>query len=210
MVTLRQKVIEYIQRSIQSGKIRPNELIKESEICNRLSISRTPVREALIELVKDGILVRKPNKGYIIQDSEKNFKLNIYDIIGALDGLAASLAVHKLTDEDFLKMEEILANIEVAIKFRNYAHYHELQEKFHQVYIQKCDNPPLIDLLKETKTRILRYAYYHEDADKLFAVTQKVNAQHYIILDLLRQKKLDELRDYIQDQHWQTLYYDMI
>ncbi|MDO5742587.1 MAG: GntR family transcriptional regulator [Vagococcus sp.] len=208
--TLRQKVIKTIVSDIQTGTLAPNALITESDICDSLNVSRTPVREALIELVKDGILVRKPRYGYVVLESDEQKKLDSYALIGVLDGFSAFLATPYLTEEDYFKMNEYIDMIDVAIKYRNYKNYYNEQENFHEVYLQKCPNKMLVELLNDLKLKVSRYTYFSEDDVALFEVCKEVNEQHRQILEMLKLKEAHKVRIFLETVHWHTFHYDMI
>ncbi len=78
--------------------------------------------------------------------------------------MAAKLAIHALSKEDIERMREILDMIDVAIKYKNYKKYYDLQEEFHDVYIRKCDNEQVIKMLNRAKSSVSEY--WHLDNKK--------------------------------------------
>lgn len=204
------KVIKHIESRIKFGKLKPGDIINEVGLSSELNVSRTPVREALIQLVANGILEKIPRKGYTPVSFNKQQKDNIHNIIGALDALAATLALEYMTDNDMTKMCEIVDKIDIAIRYKNYEDYFALQEEFHNVYIDKCENPPLIKLLRNIKSGPIQYIYNSEDRDKLFAIYAEGNMQHREIIKLFKSKDLDNLEKYLKYTHWYTFYPDFI
>lgn len=199
-----------ILEKIRNQEISPDEIITEATLCDMLKISRTPVREALIELISKGILEKIPRKGYKIKKLDTQSKLNVYVVLASLDALAAKLSIDKLSIEDFLKMEELIDLIDIAIKYKNYPNYNLLQEQFHQVYIDNCDNSFLQKTLNEIKMSITHYTYYSEDIDKLFALCKTVNDEHRYILKLFKEKRSEELVLFLAETHWGTKDINMI
>ena len=65
--SLKDHVYEYISNEIKNKKLNPNEKINEQAICNELNVSRTPVREALIQLSADGLLDITPRRGFRVK-----------------------------------------------------------------------------------------------------------------------------------------------
>ena len=208
--SLRNKVAEDILRKIRSGEISSDMIMTEASICASLALSRTPVREALIELTLNGVLEKITNKGYKIRELDYKSKSDISILLADLEALAAKLAINNLTEEDYAHMEELIDMIDVAIKHQNYVKYSELQEQFHNVYNQKCDNPMLIEYLYNIKIRIVRYIYYTDDTNKLFDICRNMNDEHREILKLFKEKKADELEDYLVNVHWFTKYSDAL
>jgi DNA-binding GntR family transcriptional regulator len=207
--TLRNFAIKDILDKIEHGEIKPDEIITEAQICDRLNISRTPVREALIELVASGILQKVPRKGYMICEIDNQYKLNNFEIIGALDALAAALAVPHITDADIMKMYEAADLMDIAIKYKNYASYCELQEKFHLIYIEKSDNPQLIKLLDEIKSSVDRCTYFSSDTERMLKLCAFMNDEHRYIIRLFEEKDTAQLEAFLKN-HWKTKYQDMI
>ena len=65
--SLKDHVYDYIETQIKEGKLSPNQRINEAVICKELNISRTPVREALIQLSAEGVLENNARKGLILK-----------------------------------------------------------------------------------------------------------------------------------------------
>lgn len=209
-ISSRTKVIEAIVNKIHTNEYNKNTLISESELCEQMGLSRTPVREALIELAASGLLIKVPQKGYKVREFDLKTKLDSYLVLAVLDATAAKLSVRHLTPEDFLKMNELIDLVDVAIKYKNYDNYNMYQEQFHQIYIDKCDNKPLQREITNFKNSIPSYLYYSDDQDRLFELLLQVNDEHRQILSLLKEGKGDEVADFLMKIHWQTNYQDML
>jgi len=207
---LKTMAMDYLFDAIHHGGITTNDIVTESRICKALEISRTPVREALIELTANGIMEKVPNRGYRLRETTKKDKIDIHTIWGVLDGLAAKLSVKYVDEDDIRKMKEIVAMADVAIEFRNYTGYCEAQDNFHRVYIDKCNNPALIRYIEQTEKSVTRYIYYSKDTDELFRVCAETNNEHKHIVELFIEKDADGLQRYIADVHWEVRYPDMI
>lgn len=76
--SLRKLATKMILEKIQHGDFSAGDVISESEICKILNISRTPAREALIELVANGVLEKVPRKGYQITNASQNKNRRLY------------------------------------------------------------------------------------------------------------------------------------
>lgn len=208
--SLRNLATKDILNRIQHGMISSDEIITESQVCQTLNISRTPAREALIELVANGVLEKVPRKGYRISNIDQKHKIDSYVILGVLDALAAKLALDNFNDQDIRKMNEFIDLIDIAIKYENYGSYCEMQEKFHCVYIDKCDNIQLQKMLEEIKASVSRYTYFSENTEKLFDMCRAMNDEHRQIVRIFEQKDAKALEDYLINVHWITKHLDMI
>ena len=143
-LSLKDHVYNYIADEILKGNLVPEEKINENNICQELNISRTPVREALIQLASEGVLENVPRKGFIIKSVTPKEAENIYAVIGTLDGFAASLACPFLTETHIKDMEFYIDSMDLSIKSNHYEMYYKQQETFHSIYINECQNDVLI------------------------------------------------------------------
>lgn len=103
---LKDKTIQSLMNKIHELEIGKEAIITEADICKMFRVSRTPAREALIELTANGILAKIPNKGYAIKELSEKAKLEIFDLIACLDSMAAKLAIPSITKEDIERMRE--------------------------------------------------------------------------------------------------------
>ena len=107
-------------------------------------------------------------------------------------------------------MREIVDKIDVAIRYRNFPEYYMLQEEFHDIYVSKCGNPILIQMLKTFKGGPVRQTYFSENQDRLFQVLEEGQLQHREIVRLFEQGDAGQLERYLREVHWHTAYPDMI
>lgn len=202
--TLKDHVYDYIAEKILLGELSPNEKINENIICNELSVSRTPVREALIELSCGGILENVPRKGFVVKTLTLKEISELYTVIGLLEGQAAELSCPKLTNRDIKDMQFYIDSMEIAIEGENYEMYHKQQVTFHQKLVEKCDNDILISTIAQLKNKILKKSYDDEIHIEIKKILLDTNQEHQHILDLLSQGKGHETNEYLRDVHWRT------
>jgi DNA-binding GntR family transcriptional regulator len=201
---LKDKTIQSIMNKIHELEISKDAIITEADICKMFKVSRTPAREALIELTANGILAKIPNKGYAIKELSEEAKLEVFDLIACLDSMACKLAMPFITKEDIERMRELLDMIDIAIKYKNYKKYYELQEEFHDVYIGKCHNEQVLKMLHRAKSSVSEYWRLDETTERTFTTLVEVNKEHREILRLIEKKDVINLRAYIEDVHWAT------
>ena len=99
-LSLKDHVYRYISDCINTGSLNPGDKINEAQVSETLNISRTPIREALVQLASDGYLDSLPRKGFRVKALDTTKVQQFYEIIGALDGRAAALCVPYITKED--------------------------------------------------------------------------------------------------------------
>lgn len=108
-------VADRIREDVASGSIRPGELIKQTVLAKRYGVSPTPVREALRILEADGIIDYSTHKGATVREMTPDTAADLYRLRAAVESVAASMAVERMTPEGLREIEERHAEIERAI-----------------------------------------------------------------------------------------------
>jgi DNA-binding GntR family transcriptional regulator len=205
--SLKDHVYNYISEQINSGVLKPNEKVNEKQISEKLGVSRTPVREALFQLSNEGYLERIPRKGFIVKEIKLERVKEVYQIIGVLESLAANSSINNIKSEDIQTMKKLVDKMNIAIKYNEFEEYFELQTKFHEVYIKKCDNKKLKELLKSLKMFFIKKTYHEQKSeDNIINVLKKTNAEHREIVKLFEKKDTTKIEKYLKDIHWNTKY----
>ncbi len=203
-ITLRSDVREHILQMIQSRKLVPGDKVREADICKELNLSRTPVREALIQLATEDILKSTPNRGFTVNKKSTREKQDIYDVLASLDALVAELAFDNVTQEDISLMCQIIDMLEIAVKYQNYSEYSRLQDEFHNVYRKACKNKYLLKIIDNIHNEFLPMTYTSSELSELFKMLSEMNNQHKHIVELFKSGKKEELFLYLKDVHWKT------
>lgn len=201
-LSLKDHAYNHILEKISSGSVKTEEKIREKDICIELKLSRTPVREALIQLASEGYIEKLPRKGFIVRYIDKKKAADLYTIIGTLDALAASLAINSITENDIKQMSVLLEKMTASIKEESLDLYYKLQIKFHEVYINKCNNPELINLIKQLKNSFLRKSYTSNENQDILVILEHTNAEHQLILKLFQEGDAKKIQDFLQTIHF--------
>ncbi len=91
---------EIVEREIVEGRMKPGERIREKELSQRLGISRTPIREALLKLEMAGIVVCNSRRSYNVRILTAADVREIFEILGILEGAAVTSVAQEITPED--------------------------------------------------------------------------------------------------------------
>jgi len=201
-LSLKNHVYNYISEKINEGSLHPDDKLNEVQISEELNVSRTPVREALIQLAADGYLENLPRRGFKVKKIDEKTAIEIYNIIGPLDGRAAYLSVDNITDRDIEQMEFLAASMDSAIEKSLFDKFYEIQLEFHNVYISKCDNEQLISLINQVKKTFIRKKYAIDENINMQEILKNTNSEHHKIIELFKARDKCGLQDYIRDIHW--------
>lgn len=152
-VLVRDGVYEHLRRAVLDGEIAPGERIGEVELGERMGVSRTPIREALMRLTQDGLLVAEANKGVRVRTVTAQEARDTYTVREELDGLAAALAANAHTDTDAGTLREALDAVN-ASQPQDYRQQTRLDLNFHRAITVAAHNAPLCDLARDLEQRV--------------------------------------------------------
>ena len=201
---LNDHVYEYIIALINDGKITAGDRVSEQMICDAMGVSRTPVREALIKLSDDGYLDNELRKGFRVHGFDEQAAVEIFQIIGPLEGQAACLAAQHLTDSDYQQLQFLIDSMDLAIRGGLLSQYDQLQRKFHEYFVSRCGNERLISLLQQQKRYFIRREHVSNHSERMLEIVRSANEDHQKIVDLLKDHKLAELFTFICNVHWNS------
>lgn len=201
-MSLKDHVYNYISEKINDGSLKPDDKINEQQISDALSISRTPIREALIQLASDGFLENTPRRGFRVKFLDVKKAQELYEIIGMLDGKLAYTAADLITQKDIDNMKSLANAMDIAIDNGLGTKYYELQVQFHDIYLNLNDNKTMISLLSHLKNSFLRKYYIFEDPNNEIVILKETNLEHHEIIRLFQEKNKEELERYIRNVHW--------
>jgi DNA-binding GntR family transcriptional regulator len=103
----KQDVVEYVKDAIIRGKIAPGEKIVEARLCRDLNVGRSHVREALRHLEQEEFIEIFPYAGAVVKELSQKDVAQIYDIMGALEGLSMRIAAPNISDEEIEKIDSL-------------------------------------------------------------------------------------------------------
>ena len=200
--SLKDHVYDYIAELIDVGKLGGGDKVSEQQICDALNVSRTPVREALIQLAGDGYLENLPRKGFRVKRVDDESAREIFEILGPLDGRAAWLAVDSLTKDDCAQLQFMCESMDLAIDKGLVKKYDDLQREFHDYYVQRCGNSRLINYIMQLNRFFMKREYENVDPETARQLLRKANEEHAEIVRLLSEHDRDGVQDYIRDVYW--------
>lgn len=188
---LRERITSTIRDLIIEGRINPGERLQEPEMANALKVSRTPLREAFLQLESEGFLIVNPRKGAIVTELSLKDAEELYLIKGTLEALAARIAVNNIS-EDLLN-ELTLLNSQMNNISRqddkDYKKFLEINAKFHQLIYEASGNQRLIKLISLLRNQTLRYNFIFLS---LLSHLEESVEEHVEIINALKSKDEDK------------------
>ncbi len=131
---------ERLKTEILNGQLPPGFQAPEPDIATRLGMSRTPVREALIRLEADGLVDLVPRRGAKVLPISLQDICEIYQILSALEALAAGTACRKAGDEALAEIEEVLNDADDALERQDIEAWAVHDDRFHRLMAKASGN----------------------------------------------------------------------
>ena len=160
---LREIVYEELKRQILVGEIAPGTRMMEVELAEDMGVSRTPVREAIRKLEKEGLVTIEPRRGAYASDISIKDMVDVLEVRQMLEGMAASMAAQKVTEEEKLDFVEANSAYKNAVKKGNIDEIIRYDELFHQLIVSYSGNKTLNQLLSQVQELALRFRYIYYD-----------------------------------------------
>ena len=160
---LREIVYEELKRQILVGEIAPGTRMMEVELAEDMGVSSTPVREAIRKLEKEGLVTIEPRRGAYASDISIKDMVDVLEVRQMLEGMAASMAAQKVTEEEKLDFVEANSAYKNAVKKGNIEEIIRYDELFHQLIVSYSGNKTLNQLLSQVQELALRFRYIYYD-----------------------------------------------
>jgi len=193
------KVYTLLRREIASGGVRPGERILETPLAERLGISRTPIREALLRLEIEGVVVCNSRRSYNVRTLTVQDIQEIYQTLGILEGAAAAAVAPRLIETDLADLRRLNRMMASSAAQPDLQAFGQQNREFHDVFLLKLDNR----VLRDTCT-LVRGALYTFPVRRqtLTDWLRKSVAEHRTIIRLATARDAEGLRAYFRDVHW--------
>lgn len=134
---------ELLREAIILGHLAPGERIVEAEIARQMTISRAPIREAIRQLERDGLVEYRPRRGaYVVKLSPDEVR-DVYDIRALLEGHAARLAAQRITPEGLAELARLLDDMRAAARQDDLTRLIAVDVDFHAVICHTSGSPRL-------------------------------------------------------------------
>jgi DNA-binding GntR family transcriptional regulator len=153
-LTLRERIYEEIVRMIVSGELPSGTPLDEKALTEKLQVSRTPFREALGTLAKEGLIEIKPYRGFYVRSFSRKEIEDLYELRKTLECFAVQLAVPNMSDRHIATFERVLDEAVAALEAGDLATYGARDRVFHETIAELSGNAALIETLNRLALQI--------------------------------------------------------
>lgn len=190
--SLSNMVYRDLKDKILKNKLLPGDKLIEMEIASKLDVSRTPVREALKKLEKEGLVTSFPRKSYIVSKISVKEAKNLYIVRKSLEPLCVELLAEKGLTEKTKYFEKVNEDLRLAIENDEEELAQNLIIEWNMALVKSLNNEILIEVMTMVNKRLYRFGN--------FIFRNKENYQrHYEnlqnIYNLIEEKKTEEARE---------------
>lgn len=197
-VSAQQQIYNTLKDWIVDGTLVPGEFINDSEIAKYFSVSRTPVREAILLLSQQDFVKIMPSKGTKVTETSEEAAAFIYEAISCLSAEIARLAVRKQKPGDIDELKRLNARFAFIMEAQDYSRILEADTNFHNYILKMADNPYMESCWRQILPHAHRYEllYFKSGINKEQSVTD-----HDDIIRAIADKSEGEAARFSQ-QNW--------
>lgn len=199
--SLTEKAYAILRERIITGELTPGMDVSEPELAEQLSVSKTPVREALARLCVEGFMEAYPRRGYRVTPVTVKDMNDLFAVRGMLEGTAAALAATNLSDEELDALDD-LANVTYVIGENvSTKSFVDSNQQFHSAIARGSRNPRLYALVMSHLEECSRLFYM---GARVRDINPETNDDHHRIVEALRKRDPEMARTVIVDHNENT------
>ena len=197
--SLKEQVYDYLREEFRMHKLKPGAIINMDITSKELGISKTPLREALLQLEMEGFVTIVPRRGIYVNSLTIKEIREFYQVIGAMEGAAVLECAEKMKKEDIDKMARYNDEMNKAIDNGNFDLFYEKNLSFHNTFINLTKNETLIKIVNNLKKRLYDFPRPEKWIKEWEEASTKEHAQ---LVEHLQSGDFAKAAQYIQHVHW--------
>jgi DNA-binding GntR family transcriptional regulator len=151
---LHEQVAQRLRQMLVENRIAPGAKLNERELCEVLSVSRTPLREAIKMLAAEGLVELVPNRGAIALALTETDVVNTFEVMAGLEAQSGELAARRVTDEELAEIRALHYEMMAAYTRRDLSGYYALNARIHRAINAAAKNPVLTATYNQVNARL--------------------------------------------------------
>jgi DNA-binding GntR family transcriptional regulator len=189
----------HLEEAISKGDLLPGDAIDESALAEQFGVSKTPIREALIQLQAQGWVSNMPRGGSTVTKMNLQQLLSLWELLAELEAVAVRLACERMAEEDRQKLFALHEESRLVAAAEDLQGWQKLNLAFHELIYQGTRNP----FLRQEVLRIrFRTGVYRRHAFGALGRLQTSFEQHEVIVQALRARDAEaaavSMRDHMR------------
>ena len=201
-VSLSEQVYNYLRMQMNQGEILPGSTINIGELATQLGISKTPLRDALMQLELEGFVTILPRKGVKVNVLGIQDVKNAYDVIGLVEAFIVKENFKKIAPEHIKKLKSLNKQMIGDIKRDDFSTFFETNLEFHNVFVELTDNKLLNKFISPIKHQL----YDFPRQSYINAWEMRNCKEHEQIIAGFEYGDAKEVARILQELHWSFTY----
>jgi len=194
--SLGQAVYENLKNAIIKGDIRADTRVVESRLAEAFGISRTPVREAIHKLEREGLLRQEPKGGFFVAALGRADVEETFGIRSVLESYAARLAAIRHETGELAPLEKKLADYQRALDRSDLASLPQINTEFHDLLYSLSRSPRLIKMINDLRDQIYRLRLV---ILKVKSMAELSNRDHGLMLEAIHKRDTDRVERLVRE-----------
>jgi DNA-binding GntR family transcriptional regulator len=174
-----------ISKLIFAGSLRPGQQLIEEDLAQQLHVSRAPVREALRELSREGLVHVIARRGAFVARMDRAEAAEMYDVRAAIEGIAVGLCAQQIGPQPILELQGLIVQMREAVSIGDIDRYSRLQLEFQTVVWEHTPNRVLREMIRQLWRRSLKLRLI---ALRLPGRLEEALASYERLLDAIRRR----------------------
>ena len=194
--SLGRHVYENLRHAILTGDLLPLSRVVESRVAGAMGISRTPVREAIHKLEREGLLRQAPTGGFFVVGLSREDVEETFGIRSVLESYAARLAAMKHAPEDLRPLEVKIEEFQVRLDRNEMAELLRINTEFHDLLYALSRSPKLVKMINDLRDQIYRFRRVILKMEKMARAS---NEDHRLILKRIGGRDADAVERLVRE-----------
>ncbi|MDQ1335771.1 MAG: hypothetical protein QG552_2721 [Thermodesulfobacteriota bacterium] len=194
--SLGQGVYERLKQAIIQGDFGPGSRVVESRLAGALGISRTPVREAIHKLEREGLLRQDPKRGFFVEGLGREDIEETFGIRSVLESYAARLAAIRHIEGELQPLETKLEDYQQRLDRGDLGALPQINTEFHDLLYGLSRSPRLVKMINDLRDHIYRYRVV---ILKVKDMAELSHADHRLMLIAMKQRDADRVERLVKD-----------
>ena len=179
-----------LEQDILTGQLPPNSPLDEDLMAKRFSVSRTPVREALLQLIEAGLVEKPSRQRAVVAPLDLRRLIQSFETLSELEATCARIAARRITEQELQALRDIQLRSEAALAASDQEEFGRQGGRFHLALWRAAHNDVLFEITRNLAARMHPFRMFQLSAQ---GRPEANNEDHRLVLDLLCAGKADEV-----------------
>jgi DNA-binding GntR family transcriptional regulator len=178
-----------IEHEIVTGGLPPGAPLDEEVIARRFGVSRTPVREALLQLIESGLIKKLPRQPAVVAPLDVQHLIQSFEVMSEMEALCARLAARRISTEEKSELQAIQVASDKALATKDHDALGRLGNRFHFKIWQATHNEVLVETVRKFAIRLNPYRMFQLRAEGRPSAN---NEDHQALLEAILSGRSDD------------------